>query len=198
MKITTYELKEMGFSLKFVGKKLMDVSLQPASRKKLEEYIKNIDSSREKGVGLYIHSNGNLKQTGKTTLANIVGVSALIKGYTVQIVSFVELCDAFFQNERATVDLAYQEIIKKEFLVIDDLPTSLVEINKGNHQAFQTALLFRTRNLLPTIIVSVLTLSDDRNSGNTCLTIGQFFGDKIYTNIKELFQEIVCFPRTRI
>jgi len=154
-----------GIPIKYWSLDLEDLSTGTLGVSDAKKYISKLDLAYQTGQGVYLFGqNGN----GKTLAACAIGKKAIQQGYSVRFTFLGEIISAFvnsmYDNKQKTA--LQQDILEKDFLIIDDLDKAFVSKNSEYIQSILDSL-FRTRvqNNLPVIITANKTLEDALSSG---------------------------------
>jgi len=182
VEMTETQLLQIGFSKKFLGKSLKNFLGNSKERKVVRSYMKYMKSKASKGEGLLIQG---ADQSGKSLLANLIGMSALAYGFKVQLLSLSELTALKFDTGNFD-ETAFDEILGIDFLIIDGLKlehqADKYAINDGMVAAFYDVLKFRDKQVLPTVVTTRMT----------DIEIEKTFGDSVMGLLEENFMPLDC------
>jgi len=161
---------------KFTFKKISSPTLEKV-KMQLKNYLKDIESNFEEGLGLYLYGSTG---TAKTALASVVLIEAIKKGYRGKFTTLEECTPQFVREE-------LDDILTVPFLVIDDVGKEMKTqaSRKLLGMVLDTLIRKRSNNLLPTIATSNLNYPD------IDIAFGDF-GAGVVSLLHEHMTKILC------
>ena len=164
---------------------IIDFPESKSTRDKVGHYMNKLDERKKNGKGLFLWSEIN--GTAKTSLACIILIEALKKGYSGCFTNLGECVDLFASGwyDTAAKEQFERQVLETDFLIIDDVGG--FENKSGNSKGmmettFTRLLKSRCNYLLPTIMTSNLKPEELDNA----------YGARIYNATSEHLEIIKC------
>jgi len=158
---TYIELDDAGINREYWDLTFKDWKGDLVAKKRVVEYIDNIDSAYENGLGLVLHGSYG---TGKTMLSSLILTAALKKEHTIRFITMAEVCDKMRSKIDNVEDNSfYEDKVKNvDFLCLDNLGSEYHPTKFGTYilSTFDILARYRRRNFLPTILTTNLSKSD--------------------------------------
>lgn len=132
------------------------------ARKTVQDYLADIDSTRENGRGLYIHGTNGV---GKSMLGSIIVKEAYRHRYTSKRITFVDYINEYTRiwkaqsvdEKESLEDLFYSYIKAVDFLVLEEVGKEQTKIDMAV-SILEDCLRYREEHSLCTIICTNLHL----------------------------------------
>lgn len=136
-----------------------DFTKQSEARLTVDDYIAMADNAIDRGVGMYVYSNG--LGTGKTFVATHILKEFVKRGHKGYYVPFFDILD-LYEREDGEKKFIQSKLKNAPLVVIDDVIAPKVSEKQANffRDTLERTVRHRQQNGLPTIITSNLTIHE--------------------------------------